>query len=1057
MHLKRKTRCAHKALTFFRKKSGLLCLTLSLALAFCALPSAVFAETGESGGEEIVPAVVSDGSTTAAAAKTRGAGESGPLYTVADGDTLTVNVKIDGNREEMPSSSGPLVEVESGGTLILNSGAELCNNAETAIVSHGGTVIVNTGAKIYNCGSLSKKTTAAATKTEYRLSEECDLYTDVAEPPRAAQAGTVNVKGMNSKDYLNSVLADWADALDTALKAYEAGDYDGFTPAANRTGDAYEILRSFANSNINRGKYGSWSYLYSLGCWDCQDLWNDSTTFKLELGIKNGINFAYAASLYAIPNSLDHIVTINAGDPIESLDAEETYGGAIYADGGSKVTINGGKIGGDSEIEDGDYNELDRFENGNVAAFGGAIYMKGEDSNRSTLTISGGEFTYNDTYHGKDNAWSDTTVSSLSETGFGGAIYAGEYTDVTVTGGSFTHNRAHSGGVLYVAENATATIGQADGGENPLLDSNTCTFGNGGAIAVAGGTLTMESGKLHNNQANWPEIGTNNTQANGGGVALIADGSTFNLKGGLITGNISVDNGGGIAMLNGTDNVFNMTGGTLKDNVSPNAPKTRDFIDPTARGSELYVGSGNKRITLSGGEIVNSDITAANSDNSAIYLNNTLSNDDTNFIKLDGVRLEGVIYLTQLNTLPITATERCPEDIKLNFHLSDGYTANSVVVDVKTGGDTNADKALAEKLLGNATIVNPNNRILGKNDNGDIYIVSPKAFTGAIYENNEKTTLYGNSGQVWNYSGSSLALPDPHLNVTSPTLAGDAIITYSYGFVGTDAGNLALKESGQYSTTKPADAGYYYVRARIEEPAADPSGVPSVGYVYTGPFCIQSKPITVTIDNRSSTTSSSSLAALTWNIPNGSLAAGDTKDDLKITLTTDAVPGQVGTYKITGTWDNKNYAVTFLPAGGATYTIKKAPSYSGGSSHTTSYDVIERNDFLEKHETILKADANKITLNDEAKVLAALKDYDALSKDAQYLLDEEHAKLLTLKARVDALRAEETAKAEQNKPDPSKNPKTGDSTGLALPVILLLTGIGLFSVSALARKRRDNR
>ncbi len=80
---------------------------------------------------------------------------------------------------------------------------------------------------------------------------------------------------------------------------------------------------------------------------------------------------------------------------------------------------------------------------------------------------------------------------------------------------------------------------------------------NGGAIMIGkGGNVTLLSGTLTQD----PESLSNKK----GGVIWLADGGTFNMKGGVIEGGTATQGGGNIYIDNAT---FNMTGGTIKGDI----------------------------------------------------------------------------------------------------------------------------------------------------------------------------------------------------------------------------------------------------------------------------------------------------------------------------------------------------------------------------------------------------------------------------------------------------------------------------------------------------------
>jgi hypothetical protein len=117
----------------------------------------------------------------------------------------------------------------------------------------------------------------------------------------------------------------------------------------------------------------------------------------------------------------------------------------------------------------------------------------------------------------------------------------------------------------------------------------------GGGVLVNGGEFIMNGGEIRNNYA----------LNDGGGVYLQADASggedgeysVFEMKGGVISGNISGD-GGGVAFLRGT---FTMSGGE----ISGNTATTADTLFSTGTGGGVYTfqSAGTAEFTMSGGVI----------------------------------------------------------------------------------------------------------------------------------------------------------------------------------------------------------------------------------------------------------------------------------------------------------------------------------------------------------------------------------------------------------------------------------------------------------------------
>jgi len=178
----------------------------------------------------------------------------------------------------------------------------------------------------------------------------------------------------------------------------------------------------------------------------------------------------------------------------------------------------------------------------------------------------------------------------------------------TLDGQKANHTYGSDSDPLIVLLSGTVTL------ENVRLINNSCgtnhdgkTTGFGSAIAMDGGTLSINNAWIHANTFNsgtykWGAIGIkggtasltncniyNNTNAtHGGGIYVSGGNVTYNS--GEIYGNSASTDGGGICCYGGTVNV---KGGTIRDNTAP-------------QGGGLYVKSPGT-IKMSGGKITSND------------------------------------------------------------------------------------------------------------------------------------------------------------------------------------------------------------------------------------------------------------------------------------------------------------------------------------------------------------------------------------------------------------------------------------------------------------------
>ena len=264
------------------------------------------------------------------------------------------------------------------------------------------------------------------------------------------------------------------------------------------------------------------------------------------------------------------------------------------------------------------------------AAEGGAIYHSGN----GTLTlnkageISNNTATGNTEKDGNGGAiWlADGTVkvsgsfkvTGNTAAGNGGAVYSPGRVVVEIDqDGRITGNKAKEGGAIY-AETGTILISKSEGVDAaPAVTGNTATTGNGGAIWVNDGSVSVSGGSLSNNKAEnglggavyavsapvtvseTAEVKSNTAKEGGaiyaGSGAVTVSGGTV---GGESTGNKATDGRGG-AIYAGSGAVT-VSGGTVTYNTA-NAGSSDALY--AGSGGAVYAGSGN--VTVSGGSLSN--------------------------------------------------------------------------------------------------------------------------------------------------------------------------------------------------------------------------------------------------------------------------------------------------------------------------------------------------------------------------------------------------------------------------------------------------------------------
>ncbi len=152
-------------------------------------------------------------------------------------------------------------------------------------------------------------------------------------------------------------------------------------------------------------------------------------------------------------------------------------------------------------------------------------------------------------------------------------IYVDENANFMMKGGSIFGNKANeaNGGGVYVAKNANFTMLDGIISENITGEGTRQEKGGaGGGVYVDGGTFEMEGGIISGNCAYGHKLdSTFDVDSFGGGVCVLNEGS-FTMSGdsAIQGGNYSKISGGGVYI---KDSNFMMTGGTISENSTENS------------------------------------------------------------------------------------------------------------------------------------------------------------------------------------------------------------------------------------------------------------------------------------------------------------------------------------------------------------------------------------------------------------------------------------------------------------------------------------------------------
>ena len=391
---------------------------------------------------------------------------NGSLFTVENDATLTISgLTLDGD------GWSHLIQVEEGGTLILEEGAVLQNCGSSAIVNDG-TLILKEGAVLQNCGSSAIVNDGMLTMYGGTITRNDTLQKKM----RRGNGGVLNREGATFTMYGGSITCngdvdggEGANQNAASTKGYAGGvtNLGTFTMTGGEiTGNRVAPLPSgMAAAGVYNGGIfkmdGSAKVAKNVSVLasDAGGVYN-----------ANGATFTLAGNAQIIENTAPE-------------NTEQHSGGGVYNDG--TFEMEGGVIRGHT-----------------VTQFGGGVY-NAEDA---TFTLSGGTIDNNTAYDGKGS-------SNAMNTNTGGGVYnAGTF---VMEGGTISNNRAGKGGGILSGNpmtGAPATFTMTGG----TIDHNIAEANGGGLFVFTNSTATIYRGKITNNTAN----AQNGGGFSGGGIYI---------------------------------------------------------------------------------------------------------------------------------------------------------------------------------------------------------------------------------------------------------------------------------------------------------------------------------------------------------------------------------------------------------------------------------------------------------------------------------------------------------------------------------------------------------
>lgn len=217
---------------------------------------------------------------------------------------------------------------------------------------------------------------------------------------------------------------------------------------------------------------------------------------------------------------------------------------------------------------------------GNEAADGAGIYVPG-----GTVTVTGGSFTENKASDrgagiftgGGTMTISNAVFSKNTASSFGGGAYV-VGGSVVLNSGTFSENEAESGGAVYITK--VGTTRESNLTMNAGAFSKNAAADAGGAVYIEGGNVDVRHGYF-----------TGNSAADGGAVYMAGDTSTsLIMESGTMSGNTASDDGGAVFA----------TGGTIK--IGLEACKGEDEAALAACTHHTAKGEGRHHPVINGNE-----------------------------------------------------------------------------------------------------------------------------------------------------------------------------------------------------------------------------------------------------------------------------------------------------------------------------------------------------------------------------------------------------------------------------------------------------------------------
>ena len=575
-----------------------------------------------------------------------GGGSFGPILTVDNGVTLVLGNSITLNEVPSPSSGNsisrndnPLVRVNSGGTLIMNTGAKVISRSNDSskrlcggvYVGDGGSFTMNDGGisgSIASYGFTTKTGSGVYVDNGGSFTMGGGIISDNIATNNDGRGGGVYVGGSftMSGGIISGNKAGEIRGDGGGVYVAESGRFTMSGEAAISDNRASVPNRDGGSTSVSTGTGGG---VYVVGVFTMTGgtISGNATGNALDYNAEGGGVFVHWDGNFAMSGGT---ITGNGAfsyNSASSYSPRYSNGGGVHVRG--NFTMSGGTITG---------NGASSFaRNYDARAQGGGVYVGG------SFTMSGGTITGNSADYG-----GFTGSLSPSCYALGGGVYVAEGASFTmsnnaaISGNTAESARASGGGVyVYSSQSSSGMFTMLGGTVNGntsvtamsefgrsssyaggvynggnftmnggVISSNTADLG-GGVSASYGNDFTINGGSIRNNTASEygggvyasggsstmtnGEISGNTASSSGGGVYIIGGnnyGASFTMSGGVISGNTS-DSGGGVSLDNNSYATFTMSAGKISGNTA------------SSSGGGVYMRSApySPTFTMNGGEI----------------------------------------------------------------------------------------------------------------------------------------------------------------------------------------------------------------------------------------------------------------------------------------------------------------------------------------------------------------------------------------------------------------------------------------------------------------------